>query len=77
MSSNVKIEVINYELDRLNYFTALMVKAQRRYVRLFKKHRDAPYASEEMVKLNEAGRVSHFYRDVVEMLEKKYTEEKE
>lgn len=64
-----QIEVITYEQDRLNYFTDLMKKAQERYKRLFKKHKDAPYASEEAQALSDAGRETHFLGDVVGMLE--------
>lgn len=65
-----QIEVITYEQDRLNYFTDLMNKAQERYNRLFKQHKDAPYASVEAQALSDAGREAQFYGDVVEMLEK-------
>lgn len=65
-----QIEVITYEQDRLNYFTDLMKKAQERYKRLFKKHKDAPYLSEEAQALSDAGRETHFLGDVVGMLEK-------
>lgn len=67
-----QIEVITYEQDRLNYFTDLMNKAQERYNRLFKKHKDAPYLSDEAQALSDAGRETHFLGDVVEMLEKGY-----
>ena len=65
-----QIEVITYEQDRLNYFTDLMNKAQERYKRLFKKHKDAPYLSDEAQALSDAGRETHFLGDVVELLEK-------
>ena len=68
----LEIEVITYERDRLDYFTNLMGKAQKRYKRLFKKYKDAPILSTETEMLNEAGRVAHFHGDVVEMLEKGY-----
>jgi rubrerythrin len=70
--SREKIEVITYEQDRLNYFTDLMEKAQKRYKQLFKKYKDAPYVSEEAQMLSDAGRETHFLGDVVEMLEKGY-----
>lgn len=66
----IEIEVITYEQDRLNYFTDLMKKSQKRYKRLFKKFKDAPYLSEESVLLSDAGRQAQFHGDVVEMLEK-------
>ena len=66
------IEVITYEQDRLNYFTDLMKKAQKRYNRLFKKYKKAPYMSAELQAVSDAGRETHFYGDVVEMLEKGY-----
>ena len=72
--NKMRIEVITYERDRLNYFTELMVKAQKRYRRLFKKYKCAPILSAETEMLNEAGRIAQFHGDVVEMLEKKYTE---
>lgn len=69
--SREKIEVITYEEDRLNYFTELMKKSQKRYKRLFKKFRNAPYLSAESEMLSDAGRETQFHGDVVEMLEKK------
>lgn len=72
-----QIEVITYEQDRLNYFTDLMKKAQERYKRLFKKHKDAPYLSEEAQTLSDAGRETHFLGDVVGMLEKGYRKQSE
>jgi len=69
VTPKVQIEVITYEQDRLNYFTDLMKKAQERYKRLFKKFKDAPYASEEAQALSDAGRETHFLGDVVGMLE--------
>jgi hypothetical protein len=67
-----QIEVITYEQERLNYFTNLMNKAQKRYKRLFKKFKDAPYLSAESEMLSDAGRETQFHGDVVEMLEKGY-----
>lgn len=64
-----QIEVITYEQERLNYFTDLMEKAQRRYRRLFKRFNNAPILSEEYQMMNDAGRQSNFHCDVVEMLE--------
>ena len=72
-----QIEVITYEQDRLNYFVNLMQKAQKKYKRLFKKFKDAPYLSEEAQILSDAGRETHFYGDVVEMLEKSYRKQSE
>ena len=72
-----KIEVITYEQDRLNFFVNLMQKAQEKYKRLFKKFKDAPYLSEEAQILSDAGRETHFYGDVVEMLEKGYRKQSE
>lgn len=69
-----QIEVITYEQDRLNYFADLMKKAQERYKRLFKKFKDAPYASEEAQALSDAGRETHFLGDVVGILEGKQRE---
>lgn len=77
MSKEKQIEVITYEQDRLNYFTDLMQKAQKKYKRLFKKYKDAPYLSEETQILSDAGRETHFYGDVVEMLEKGYRKQSE
>lgn len=70
--SKEQIEVITYEQDRLNYFTDLMQKSQKKYKRLFKRFKDAPYLSDESQRLSDAGREAHFYGDVVEMLEKGY-----
>lgn len=67
-----QIEVITYEQDRLNYFTNLMNKAQKRYRRLFKKYKEAPILSDEYQQLGDAGRETQFFGDVVEMLEKGY-----
>lgn len=72
-----EIEVITYERDRLDYFTNLMGKAQKRYKHLFKKYKDAPILSAETEVLNEAGRVAQFHGDVVEMLEKGYRKQSE
>lgn len=77
MSIENQIEVITYEEDRLNYFTELMKKAQKRYLRLFKKFKNAPYLSEESQMLSDAGREAHFHGDVVEMLEKSYRKQSE
>lgn len=67
-----EIKVITYEQDRLNFFTDLMHKALKKYRRIFKKHKDAPYLSEEAQILSDVARETHFYGDVVEMLEKGY-----
>lgn len=67
-----QIEVITYEQDRLNFFTDLMQKAQKKYKRLFNKYKDNSYLSEEAQILSDAGRETHFFGDVVEMLEKGY-----
>lgn len=75
--SKEKIEVITYEQDRLNYFTDLMQKAQRKYKRLFKRFKDAPYLSDESQILSDAGRETQFFGDVVEMLEKGYRKQSE
>lgn len=77
MSKEKQIEVITYEEDRLNYFTELMKKAQKRYLRLFKKYKNAPYLSEESQMLSDAGREAQFHGDVVEMLEKGYRKQSE
>ena len=70
----LSIEVITYDKDRLNYFTALLKKAQKKYDRLYKKFENSPYLWEGTERLNDAGRAVQFYRDVVAMLERKYTE---
>ncbi len=75
--SRETIEVITYEQERLNYFTDLMKKVQKRYKRLFKKFKYAPYLSEESVLLSDAGRQAQFHGDVVEMLEKGYRKQSE
>jgi hypothetical protein len=68
--SREQIEVITYEKERLDYFTELMTKAQKRYKRLFEKHQYCGYMSAEYLLLCDAGRKAHFHGDVVEMLEK-------
>ena len=73
----MEIKIITYEEDRLNYFTKLMKKAQKRYNRLFKKFKDAPVLSSEAEILSDAGRETHFFGDVVEMLEKGYHKQSE
>lgn len=72
--NRIEIEAINYEKDRLNFFTERMHKANKKYKRLFKKFKDAPYLSEEAEMVSDAGRESQFYGDVVELLEKKLEE---
>ena len=72
-----KIEVITYEEERLNYFTELMIKANKRHRRLFKKFSDAPVLSVESEMLSDAGREAQFHADVVEMLEKGYRNQSE
>jgi hypothetical protein len=69
MSKENSIEVITYEEDRLNYFTNLMQKSLKKYEKLFKKFKDAPYLSEEFQTLSDAGREVQFYQDIIEMLE--------
>jgi hypothetical protein len=72
MSKEMKIEVITYEKERLDYFTDLMKKAYKKYNRLFKKFKDAPILSAYHEVVCNAGRESQFHCDVVEMLEKGY-----
>ena len=77
MSKEMKIEVITYEKERLDYFTDLMKKAHKKYNRLFKKFKDAPILSAYHEVLCNAGRESQFHCDVVEMLEKGYRKQSE
>ena len=64
----IEIKVVTYKEERLNYFTALYEKAKNKFDRLFKKHKDAPYLSDEFQKLSDAGHEAEFLGDVVKML---------
>lgn len=64
----VEIKVVTYKEERLNYFTALYEKAKKKFDRLFEKHKDAPYLSDEFQKMSDAGRGAEFLGDVVKML---------
>jgi hypothetical protein len=64
----IEIKVVTYEEERLNYFTALYEKAKNKFNRLFKKHKDAPYLSDEFQKMSDAGHEAEFLGDVVKML---------
>lgn len=70
--SKEQIEVITYEQDRLHFFVDQVSLAQKKYDRLFKTFKDAPYLSEGAQFLSDAGRELQFYKDVVEMLDKGY-----
>lgn len=70
--SKEQIEVITYEQDRLYFFVDQVSLAQKKYDRLFKTFKDAPYLSEGAQFLSDAGRELQFYKDVVEMLDKGY-----
>jgi hypothetical protein len=71
MSKEEQIEVITYEQDRLYFFVDQVSLAQKKYDRLFKTFKDAPYLSEGAQFLSDAGRELQFYKDVVEMLDTK------
>ena len=75
--SRVEIKVITYDQERLNYFTDLMKKAQKRYDRLYKKFANSPYLWEETELLNDAGRELQFYKDVIALLEQGYSKHSE
>ena len=77
MSKDKQIEVITYEQDRLHFFVDQVSLAQKKYDRLFKTFKDAPYLSEGAQFLSDAGRELQFYKDVVEMLDKGYRKQKE
>jgi hypothetical protein len=64
----IEIKVVTYKEERLNYFTALYEKAKNKFDRLFKKHKDAPYLSDEFQKMSDAGHEAEFLGDVVKML---------
>lgn len=68
----VQFEVITYEKDRLDYFTALMKNAQMKYDRLYKRFERSPHLFDGTDALDEAGRKLRFYQDVVAMLEQDY-----
>jgi hypothetical protein len=72
MSIEKQIEVITYEQDRLYFFVDQVSLAQKKYDRLFKTFKDAPYLSEGAQFLSDAGRELQFYKDIVEMLDKGY-----
>ena len=77
MSKEKQIEVITYEQDRLYFFVDQVSLAQKKYDRLFKTFKDAPYLSEGAQFLSDAGRELQFYKDVVEMLDKGYRKQSE
>lgn len=77
MSKEKQIEFIDYEQDRLMFFVNELSLAQRKYDRLFKTFKDAPYMSEGAVFLSDAGREVQFYKDVVEMLDKGHRKQSE
>ena len=70
--NQIEIEVINYEQDRHYFFVDQVSLAQKKYDRLFKTFKDAPYASEGAQFLSDAGREVQFYKDIVEILDKGY-----
>ena len=67
----IEIKVVTYKEERLNYFTALYEKAKNKFDRLFKKHKDAPYLSDEFQKMSDAGHEAEFLGDVVKMLKRR------
>ena len=77
MDKEKQIEVITYEQDRLYFFVDQVSLAQKKYDRLFKTFKDAPYLSEGAQFLSDAGRELQFYKDVVEMFDKGYRKQSE
>ena len=77
MSEEQQIEVITYEQARLYFFVDQVSLAQKKYDRLFKTFKDAPYLSEGAQFLSDAGRELQFYKDVVEILDKGYRKQSE
>lgn len=75
--SKVQIEVVTYEQDRLNYFTDLVQKAQKRYNRLSKAFIREPVLSDAAQAISDAGREVQFLADVLEMLDKGYRKQSE
>lgn len=73
----IEIEVITYEQDRLYFFVDQVSLAQKKYDRLFKTFKDAPYVSEGAQFLSDASRELQFYKDVVEMFDKGYRKQSE
>ena len=74
----MKIKVITYDEERLNYFTDLMKKAQNRYERLYKKYARSEHLWEkELTLLSDAGREVQFCEDVVSMLKQGYRKQTE
>lgn len=70
-----QLNEITYEVERLEFFTKRMNKAQERYNRLFKQlDGTEPYLSIKRQEVDDAARISHFYHDVVEMLENELKE---
>jgi hypothetical protein len=79
MSKEKQIEIksITYEEERLYFFVDQVSLAQKKYDRLYKTFKDAPYLSEGAQFLSDAGRELQFYKDVVEMFDKGYRKQSE
>lgn len=73
----MKIELITYQEDRLNFFLKQRELAEKRYKRAVKKVKpDDSYLSESNFLASEAGRELSFYNDVVEMFARDLSEQK-
>lgn len=75
--NQIDIKSITYEEERLYFFVDQVSLAQKRYDRLYKTFKDAPYLSEGTQFLSDAGRELQFYKDVVEMLDEGYRKQSE
>lgn len=79
MSKEKQIEIksITYEEERLYFFVDQVSLSKKKYDRLYKTFKDAPYLSEGARFLSDAGRELQFYKDVVETLDKGYRKQSE
>jgi hypothetical protein len=79
MSKEKQIEIksITYEEERLYFFVDQVSLAQKKYDRLYKTFKDAPYLSEGARFLSDAGRELQFYKDIVEILDEGYRKQSE
>ena len=73
----IGIKVVTYEEQRLKYFSDLLKKAQARYKRLVRKHKDAHYLSDEFQKISDVSGEICFLEEVVDMLEYGYLKRSE
>lgn len=77
MTEEMQIKVVTYEEEKLVFFVTQMQLAKKRYDRIFKTFKNAPYGSEGSIFLADSARELQFYVDVVEVLEKGYHKQSE